>query len=146
MNKQFTASEVRDAITWKYGDKLTRVSAMLTAYADLLEAQERAVPVMVVNHVSSAEHDLPIGMKLYAHPVPSDAERLAEALHSIGELVKATLQHTYEPHKSDLSDVREEAVQTAAMALRFVRSIDRYEFARCKRHSQTSAMAKESGR
>lgn len=80
---QFTANEVRDAITWKYGDKSTRISAMLTVLADMLEAQEKSVPVMVVNHVSSAEHDLPIGMKLYTHPASADAERLAEALRNL---------------------------------------------------------------
>lgn len=76
--EQFTASEIRDAITWKYGDKSTRISAMLNAFADLLEAREKAKPVMIVNHVSSAEHDLPIGMKLYTHPSPAYAERLGE--------------------------------------------------------------------
>lgn len=47
-----------------------------------------------------------------------------------GELTKATLQHTYEPHKSDFADVRTEAIQTAAMALRFVASLDQYVFQR----------------
>lgn len=53
-----------------------------------------------------------------------------------GELTKATLQTVYEPHKSNLSDVREEAVQTAAMAIRFLMSLDRYEFSRCAQHAQ----------
>jgi hypothetical protein len=79
MGKQFTASEVREYA--KYDDSPER--EMLNSFADLLEARERAVPVMVVNHVSSAEHDLPIGMKLYAHPDPSDAQRLAEALRNL---------------------------------------------------------------
>ena len=66
-----------------------------------------------------------------------------DALHAVailgeeyGELQKAALQHMYEPHKSTLADIRAEAVQTAAMALRFIDSIDRYEFKRSKQHVQ----------
>lgn len=53
-----------------------------------------------------------------------------------GELNKAVLQHTYEPHKSTLNDVREEAMQTAAMAIRFIASIDKYEFKQSEQHEQ----------
>lgn len=96
MDKQFTASEVRERERFEewYTNHAFNYSrdpigsrdcslqweAWKAARTDMLEAQEKAVPVMVVNHVSSAEHDLPIGMKLYTHPSPSDAERLAEAL------------------------------------------------------------------
>lgn len=89
---QFTANEVREAITWKYGDKSTWISAMLRAYADRLEADEKAVPV-----AWRQRHLAPDGSQigwiltetrpayfytepLYTNPAPSDAERLAEAL------------------------------------------------------------------
>jgi NTP pyrophosphatase (non-canonical NTP hydrolase) len=55
-----------------------------------------------------------------------------------GELTKAVLQHTYEPHKSTLEDVRQEAIQTAAMALRFLSSLDKYEYRQCPQHSLTA--------
>lgn len=61
---------------------------------------------------------------------------LAVLGEEFGELTKAVLQHTYEPHKSTRSDVRKEAIQTAAMALRFVMSLDAYQFARCAQHDQ----------
>lgn len=61
---------------------------------------------------------------------------LAVLGEEFGELTKATLQATYEPHKSSLADVREEAIQTAAMALRFVESIDRYELITGDQHQQ----------
>jgi NTP pyrophosphatase (non-canonical NTP hydrolase) len=49
-----------------------------------------------------------------------------------GELTKAVLQHTYEPHKSTGADVRTEAIQTAAMAVRFVANLDAYRFQCCE--------------
>ena len=53
-----------------------------------------------------------------------------------GELSKAVLQVVYEPHKSTLDDVRSEAIQTAAMAIRFLASLDRYEIKPGEQHSQ----------
>lgn len=53
-----------------------------------------------------------------------------------GELTKAVLQHTYEQEKSSREDVRREAVQTAAMALRFLYSIDRYDYWPSDQHAQ----------
>lgn len=45
-------------------------------------------------------------------------------MEETGELAKAVLQAVYEPHKSTQADVRAEAIQTAAMAIRFVQSLD----------------------
>jgi hypothetical protein len=55
-----------------------------------------------------------------------------------GELSKAVLQAVYEPNKSNIEDVRKEAIQTAAMCIRFIRSLDaeRYELEPCEQHSQ----------
>tara|TARA_R110000782_G_scaffold167129_9_gene259328 strand:- start:72852 stop:73169 length:318 start_codon:yes stop_codon:yes gene_type:complete len=54
-----------------------------------------------------------------------------------GELTKAVLQSIYEPHKSTPEDVREEAVQVAAMAFRFLASLDLYDYAQSVQHEQT---------
>lgn len=66
-----------------------------------------------------------------------------DALHAVsvvgeeyGELVKAVLQLTYEPHKTSIAEVRKEAIQTAAMAIRFVRSLERYDYERGEMHTQ----------
>ena len=68
---------------------------------------------------------------------PDDPVHAASVVfEEAGELQKATLEHMYEPHKSDLLDVRDEAIQTAAMALRFLISLHRYQFTPCKQHSQ----------
>lgn len=53
-----------------------------------------------------------------------------------GELTKAVLQLVYEPRKSSANAVREEAIQTAAMALRFVMSLDRYRYTVSEQHEQ----------
>lgn len=53
-----------------------------------------------------------------------------------GELAKACLQVTYEPHKEDMEGVRTEAIQTAAMAIRFILSIDEYDCTPGPQHEQ----------
>lgn len=63
-----------------------------------------------------------------------------------GELVKAVLQLTYEPHKCSMDDVREEAIQTAAMAIRFVRSLDAYQFKAGEQHKQAIAALRQEER
>jgi NTP pyrophosphatase (non-canonical NTP hydrolase) len=45
-----------------------------------------------------------------------------------GELQRAVLQLTYEPHKTSRLEVMQEARQTAAMAIRFLASMNDYEF------------------
>ncbi len=43
-----------------------------------------------------------------------------------GELTKEVVQMIYEPNKTSTAKIREEAIQTAAMAIRFVMSLDSY--------------------
>lgn len=60
---------------------------------------------------------------------PSDPfHALAILGEEFGELTKAVVEATYEPHKADLADVRREAVQTAAMAIRFLEGMGGYTF------------------
>ena len=61
---------------------------------------------------------------------------LAVLGEEFGELTKAVLQRAYEPDKASLADVREEAVETAAMALRFLLSLERYEYKESVQHRQ----------
>lgn len=62
---------------------------------------------------------------------------LAVLGEEFGELTKAMLQLTYEPEKATVEDVREEAIQTAAMAIRLAMSLDQYEYRPSEQHSQT---------
>ncbi len=62
---------------------------------------------------------------------------LAVLGEEFGELTKAVLQHTYEPHKGVRPrDVRTEAIQTAAMALRWAMSLPVYEYRKAPQHTQ----------
>ncbi len=45
-----------------------------------------------------------------------------------GELDKEANQMTFEPHKSSLASVEAEAAQVGAMAVRFLMSMDKYEW------------------
>jgi hypothetical protein len=55
-----------------------------------------------------------------------------------GELSKACLQATYEKHKIQDGDVKMEAVQTGAMAVRFLMSLERYDCSEGPQHEQSS--------
>ena len=55
-----------------------------------------------------------------------------------GELNKAMLQLVYEPHKTSAAEVRNEAIQTAAMALRLAMSLPCYQYRKAPQHSQGS--------
>lgn len=56
----------------------------------------------------------------------------------VGELNKEVLQMTYEPHKTDKEKIRNEAIQAAAMSLRFLISLDEYDYTAGEQHSQGS--------
>lgn len=53
-----------------------------------------------------------------------------------GELTQAALETMYEPHKSSIEDVKNEAIQTAAMCFRFLESMDQYKFTPGPQHKQ----------
>lgn len=53
-----------------------------------------------------------------------------------GEINKAVLQSTYEPHKTNLEEVKMEAIQTAAMAIRFIMSLEEFNYEQSIQHKQ----------
>ena len=60
---------------------------------------------------------------------PSDPfHALAVLGEEYGELNQAVLQFTYEPGKATMADIKAEAVQTAAMAARFLMSVYEYDY------------------
>ena len=54
----------------------------------------------------------------------------------VGELAKEVLQFVYEPHKSSQAAIHKEALQAAAMLLRFIESLHVYEYRRAEWHEQ----------
>lgn len=102
--------------------------------ADLLLTSAAALPddwQLVMDEVARATRKFPTWPTDPLHAVAILGEEF-------GELTKAVLQTIYEPHKVREGELRTEAIQTAAMALRFLASIDRYEFAPCAQHEQSS--------
>jgi len=63
---------------------------------------------------------------------------LAVLGEEFGETTKAAVQAMYEPHKATPADVRAEAIQTAAMAIRFLISLDAYCWDRGPQHHQAA--------
>jgi hypothetical protein len=60
---------------------------------------------------------------------PTDpVHALAIVAEEIGELQKEVLQMTYEPSKTNSGLIMGEAVQVAAMAIRFISRIDSYKY------------------
>jgi len=58
-----------------------------------------------------------------------------------GELTKAINEFINEPGKgTTVSDIEKEAVQTAAMGIRFLLSIRKYDFKKSEEHSQSEIM------
>lgn len=91
--------------------------------ADLLLTSAAALPddwQLVMDEVARATRKFPTWPTDPLHAVAILGEEF-------GELTKAVLQTIYEPHKVREGELRTEAIQTAAMALRFLASIDRYE-------------------
>lgn len=83
----------------------------------------------ILKEIAKARHKFPTW--------PTDPlHALAVLGEEFGELTKAVVEHTYEPEKSTYEDVEKEAIQTAAMAIRFLSSLPRYKFKGCQQHRQ----------
>ena len=70
---------------------------------------------------------------------PTDPIHAAAVIaEECGELQKAVLEAVYEPHKGSRPNIRTEAVQTAAMCLRVLASLDAYEWFHADQHTQNN--------
>lgn len=132
-----TADQAR-AVLAKWGEPLVMTFDHRRAKrcGELLSAPMHPVPVVedVLAELKRATAKFPTW--------PTDPLHAMGVLHEeVGELAKAVLQLVYEPHKSTFSDVHAEAVQAAAMALRFLMSLDNYTWLPCEQHSQSTTAA-----
>ena len=84
-----------------------------------------------------------VGAKARFPEWPTDPLHAVAVLNEeVGELNKAILQATYESHNQDdaielLNRVEVEAVQVAAMALRFLESLAEYHYSASRQHRQS---------
>ena len=70
---------------------------------------------------------------------PSDPIHAAAVVaEECGELQKAVNEAVYEPFKGSRANIGKEAVQTAAMCLRFLASMESYEWYHTKQHAQAA--------
>lgn len=137
------------------GARLAGVPGWSESRGASLEAHIAAALGMQFLYADGAEQPLPVAVHLAVAEVLRELRRAmakfptwpTDPLHAIavvneevGELNKELLQLTYEPHKVKPEGVHTEAVQSAAMALRFLASLARYEFRECVQHSQAVAM------
>ena len=84
---------------------------------------------MIENEVEAATRKFPTW--------PTDPlHALAVVGEEFGELTKDVLQLTYEPCKTTSFAVQYEAIQTAAMAVRFLMSLDQYDYRQATQHKQ----------
>jgi hypothetical protein len=113
---------------------LKAMRAALTAVAPLIQAKVPDVVGEVLAELSAAMAKFPTWP---TDPLHASGVVAEEA----GELFKAVLQQVYEPHKNKPGDVRKEAIQTAAMAIRFIASMDAYQFKPGAQHEQPSLAA-----
>lgn len=120
--------------------ELRAIAAALTEAADKLEPKAEPAPELAPEP-DAAEVMAEVERAMCKFPTwPTDPlHALAVLGEEFGELTKDVLQFTYEPHKTSRENVRKEAIQTAAMALRFAASLDVYRYLPCDQHKQTTA-------
>ena len=107
-----------------------------------LYAEGAELPLPVAVHMAVAEvlRELRRAMEKFPTWPTDPLHAIAVVNEEVGELNKELLQLTYEPQKVKPEGVRTEAVQSAAMSLRFLASLGRYEFRECVQHEQTTVI------
>jgi hypothetical protein len=95
-----------------------------------------ATPVDVPDVVAEVLAELGCAMAKFPTWPTDPLHAMGVLNEEVGELAKAVLQQVYEPHKNKPGDVRKEAVQAAAMTLRFLASMAAYQFRPGEQHDQ----------
>lgn len=95
----------------------------------MMKSNRASLYAEVISEVEKAEEKFP---KWPTDPIHA----LVILMEEVGELNKDVLQMVYEPHKTNEAKIREEAIQSAAMAMRFLFSLGVYEYNRAKQHRQ----------
>ena len=93
---------------------------------------------MISNIISDVTKELSTAIVKYPTWPTDPLHALSVLGEEYGELNKAILELTYEPHKTSKEHVKAEALQVAAMAVRLIMSLDKYEYKRSEQHTQFS--------
>lgn len=117
------------------------IAAALGMQFQYAEGAEPALPAAVHEAVAGVLVELRRALAKFPTWPTDPLHAIAVVNEEVGELNKELLQLTYEPHKVKPEGVHTEAVQSAAMTLRFLASMGRYEFRECVQHSQAVAIA-----
>ena len=112
------------------------IAAALGMQFQYAEGAEPALPAAVHEAVAGVLVELRRALAKFPTWPTDPLHAIAVVNEEVGELNKELLQLTYEPHKVKPEGVHTEAVQSAAMTLRFLASMGRYEFRECVQHSQ----------
>lgn len=129
------------AVLQAWGDPLTMTfnPKRSARCAELLQCAVAPSTIGIPGPVLAALHELERATKKFPTWPSDPLHAIAVIGEEFGELTQAVLQETYEPEKAKSGAVYSEAVQTAAMVIRFLSSIDRYQFAKGDQHSQGAA-------
>lgn len=131
------AARERDHMLWDEFTAEAKLEYVLRAHDALaahLHTGYSAVPAVLMEIMAEVERAI---VKFPTWPT-DPLHALGVLGEEFGELGKAVLQQVYEPQKNEPGDVRKEAVQTAAMALRFLASMSDYRFKPSDQHQQQS--------
>jgi hypothetical protein len=110
-------------------------------YRALEAALQAGVPRGIDNRIAPIFAELERATKKFPTWPTDPLHAFAVVGEEFGECQKEVLQLVYEPHKSSPEEVRKEAIQMAAMALRFVMSLDVYIYTAREQHSQQQIAA-----
>lgn len=83
---------------------------------------------MFAQQFADVQHELDEALRKFPGWPTDPIHAAAIVAEECGELQRAVLQSVYEPHKTSRLEVMQEARQTAAMAIRFLASMNDYEF------------------
>jgi len=117
-----------NAIMAGYDEAQRRSSASLILLGEMSTPLDRAIrDILTEFHAATANF-----LQWPTDPLHA----LAVVQEEVGEVQKEVLQMCYEPAKSSAEKVRKEAIQMAAMSLRFLLSLDAYVYAPGAQHEQ----------
>jgi len=92
--------------------------------------------LMFTNFYKTVEDELRKAVEKFPSWPDDPVHAAGIIIEESGEVMKAVLEHVYEPHKSSKDDVVTEIHQTIAMCIRFLHAIDKYKWAKSQQHYQ----------